>query len=71
MFDNVSEWTFTVFEPDKYMEELLNYPEAIDEEIVVVGSKNKSLPNAGKTILAGGNSYSWVGFRYVLTYKDN
>jgi formylglycine-generating enzyme required for sulfatase activity len=69
MFDNVSEWTYTAFEPDKYMKELLNYPETFDEEIIVVGNNYKNSLDTDKTILNGGDSYNYVGFRYVRTYK--
>jgi formylglycine-generating enzyme required for sulfatase activity len=68
MFSNVSEWTSTTFDPEKYMIVLQNLPVSDFNRIIVRGNNfKKSLIN-DKLILDGDDSYDYVGFRYVRTY---
>jgi formylglycine-generating enzyme required for sulfatase activity len=69
MFDNVSEWTNTSFEPLKYMTELNSNPNADDTKIIVVGNNYKNSLTSDKLIINGKESYDNVGFRYVRKYR--
>ena len=68
MFDNISEWTYTAFDPEKYMTELTNYPKNSNEKVIVLGNNYKNILDSGKIILNDRDSYEYVGFRYVRTY---
>ncbi|MFZ5942326.1 MAG: SUMF1/EgtB/PvdO family nonheme iron enzyme [Bacteroidota bacterium] len=68
MFSNVSEWTNTAFDPDKYLNELQNTPLDPAVNIVVRGENYKKELLNNKLILRGGDSFDYVGFRYVRTY---
>lgn len=68
MFDNVSEWTCTAFDPETYLSKLsVNSGTGIDK-IVVRGNNYKNSAADEKIILNGTNSYDYVGFRYVRSY---
>ncbi len=71
MFSNVSEWTNTAFEPEKYMNELQNTPLYPSQNIVVRGENYKQALVNDKLILKGDKSFAYVGFRYVRTYMGN
>lgn len=68
MYDNVSEWTCTYFDPEVYMNELQNYPTDKMDQIIVKGNNYKNSAKNGKLILNGNDSYDYVGFRYARTY---
>jgi len=68
MFSNVSEWTSTAFEPEKYMNEFQINPNANSNSIVVRGENYKKELDNDKLILNGNGSYDYVGFRYVRSY---
>jgi formylglycine-generating enzyme required for sulfatase activity len=68
MISNVSEWTYTLFDPGKYMTELQNSPDPLTDKIVVRGDNYKNSVLNDKVILNGSESFDYVGFRYVRTY---
>lgn len=68
MLGNVSEWTYTSFDPAKYMNTLQNAPISLDDKIVVRGNNYKNSVADEKIILNGTASYDYVGFRYVRSY---
>jgi formylglycine-generating enzyme required for sulfatase activity len=68
MFGNVSEWTYTLFDPDKYLLVLQNSPTTRVDQMIVRGNNYKNSLNSGKLILNGADSYDYVGFRYVRSY---
>jgi len=68
MYDNVSEWTWTYFDPVVYLNNLQNYPTEKMDQIVVKGNNYKDSAKSGKLILNGNKSYDYVGFRWVRTY---
>jgi beta-lactamase regulating signal transducer with metallopeptidase domain len=65
---NVSEWTYTSFDPAKYMISIMNPPDPDMSGIIVRGENYKEALLDDKLILDGSNSYDYVGFRYVRTY---
>jgi formylglycine-generating enzyme required for sulfatase activity len=68
MFDNVSEWTYTSFDPEKYLTDLQTNPLKSSTKIIVVGNNYKKSAAKDKLILNGADSYDYVGFRYVRSY---
>jgi hypothetical protein len=68
MTSNVSEWTYTSFDPAKYMMELQNSPGQIMDNVIVRGENYKGTLLNDKLVLNGSDSYDNVGFRYVRTY---
>jgi formylglycine-generating enzyme required for sulfatase activity len=68
MFDNVSEWTCTAFDPETYLSKLSNYSGTEIDKIVVRGNNYKNSVVDEKIILNGINSFDYVGFRYVRSY---
>jgi len=68
MFDNVSEWTYTCFDPETYMNQLQNYPGITLDNIIVIGNNFKNSMVKDKLILNGNDTYDYVGFRSVRTY---
>jgi|WetSurMetagenome_2_1015567.scaffolds.fasta_scaffold16891_4 formylglycine-generating enzyme required for sulfatase activity len=68
MSSNVSEWTYTSFDPIKYMVSVQNFPGSDLDKIIVRGDNYKESLNNDKLILNGTDSYDFVGFRYVRTY---
>ena len=68
MFDNVSEWTCTAFDPETYLSKLSNYSGTGIDKIVVRGNNYKNSVVDEKIILDGTNSFDYVGFRYVRSY---
>ncbi|MBN1182009.1 MAG: SUMF1/EgtB/PvdO family nonheme iron enzyme [Bacteroidales bacterium] len=68
MFSNVSEWTYTAFDNDKYLTDANNDPQSENDMIVVLGNNYKN-NNPKKLTLDGSKGYDYVGFRYVRTYK--
>jgi formylglycine-generating enzyme required for sulfatase activity len=68
MYDNVSEWTYTYFDPELYMSEIQNSPAERIDQIVVKGNNYKDSAKSGSLILDGNDSYDYVGFRWVRTY---
>jgi len=68
MFDNVSEWTFTSFDPETYMTQLQNDPGKTLENIIVKGNNYKNSMVKDKLILNGNDTFDYVGFRCIRTY---
>lgn len=68
MFDNVSEWTNSYFDSEKYMNELPNNPNNNYDQVIVKGNNYKYSATDEKQILNGADAYDYVGFRYVRTY---
>lgn len=68
IFDNVSEWTNSCFEQEKYLNEIQTYPKIPTDKIVVKGNNFKNSAINDKLILTGNDSYDFVGFRYVRSY---
>jgi hypothetical protein len=68
MSSNVSEWTYTSFDPGKYMTILQNSPGSDPDKVIVRGDNFKETLINDKLILNGTDSYDYVGFRYVRTY---
>jgi formylglycine-generating enzyme required for sulfatase activity len=68
MSSNVSEWTYTLFDPGKYMLVVQNSPVSDFEKIIVRGNNFKESLVNDKLILDGSDSYDYVGFRYVRSY---
>ena len=68
IFDNVSEWTSSSYESEKYLNEVQTYPKTSTDRIIVKGNNFKNTAINDKLILIGNNSYDFVGFRYVRSY---
>ncbi len=68
MSSNVSEWTYTSFDPAKYMMVLQNSPDSNADYIIARGGNYKNSLINDKLILDGSDSYDCVGFRYVRSY---
>jgi formylglycine-generating enzyme required for sulfatase activity len=68
MSSNVSEWTYTSFDPGKYMLLVQNPPASDFDKIIVRGYNFKESLVNDKLILNGSYSYDYVGFRYVRSY---
>jgi formylglycine-generating enzyme required for sulfatase activity len=68
MSSNVSEWTYTSFDPAKYMIVLQNSPDSNANNIIAKGENYKNSLINDKLILNGADSYDYVGFRYVRSY---
>jgi len=68
MSGNVSEWTNTSFDPEKYMMILQNPPTSQVDKIIARGNNYKNSAVNDKLILNGADSYDYVGFRYVRSY---
>jgi len=68
MSSNVSEWTYTSFDPVKYMTVLQNSPSSDLDKIIVRGNNFKDSLINDKLILNGADSYDYVGFRYIRSY---
>jgi formylglycine-generating enzyme required for sulfatase activity len=68
MSGNVSEWTNTSFDPEKYMAVLQSPPTSQVDKIIARGNNYKNSAVNDKLILNGADSYEYVGFRYVRTY---
>lgn len=68
MSSNVSEWTFTAFDPETYLIQLSDNSGSGTDRIVVRGNNYKNPVVDDKIILDGTNSYDYVGFRYVRSY---
>jgi formylglycine-generating enzyme required for sulfatase activity len=68
MFDNVSEWTCTAFDPGTYLSKLSNFYGNVTDKIVVRGNNYKNSVVEDKITLNGTNSYDYVGFRYIRSY---
>ena len=68
MNSNVSEWTYTSFDPEKYMIIIQNPPDQKMEHVIVRGINYLEALTNDKLILNGSDSYNYVGFRYVRTY---
>jgi hypothetical protein len=68
MISNVSEWTYTSFDPGKYMIELQNPPDPLTDKIAVRGNNYKNSVENDKVILNSAESFDYVGFRFVRTY---
>ena len=68
MSGNVSEWTNTSFDPEKYMTILQNPPNSQVDKIIARGNNYKNSAVNDKLILNGADSYDYVGFRYVRSY---
>lgn len=68
MSGNVSEWTNTSFDPEKYMAVLQNPPTSQVDKIIARGNNYRNSAVNGKLILNGADSYEYVGFRYVRSY---
>jgi formylglycine-generating enzyme required for sulfatase activity len=68
MSSNVSEWTYTSFDPVKYMMVLQNSPDSQYDNIIVRGNNYKDSLINDKLILISTDSYEFVGFRYVRSY---
>jgi formylglycine-generating enzyme required for sulfatase activity len=68
MSANVSEWTYTSFDPEKYMLILQNSPASTADKIIVRGNNYKVSLINDKLVLNGADSYDYVGFRYVRSY---
>lgn len=68
MFDNVSEWTNSYFDSEKYMNELPDNVNGNFDQIIVKGNNYKNTAIDEKMILKGDQAYDYVGFRYVRTY---
>jgi beta-lactamase regulating signal transducer with metallopeptidase domain len=68
MLNNVSEWTYTAFDPGKYLMILQNPPASPVDKIIVRGNNFKNSVINDKLILNGADSYDYVGFRYVRSY---
>jgi formylglycine-generating enzyme required for sulfatase activity len=68
MFSNVSEWTYTAYKPEEYLNNIQNYPDENTDNVVVRGDNYKKDLINDKLILSGNKSYEYVGFRYVRSY---
>jgi formylglycine-generating enzyme required for sulfatase activity len=68
MSGNVSEWTNTSFDPEKYMSVLQNPPTSQVDKIIARGNNYKNSAVNDRLILNAADSYDYVGFRYVRTY---
>lgn len=68
MSSNVSEWTYTSFDPEKYLMVLQNSPASHADNIIVRGNNYKNSLINDKLVLNGDDTYDYVGFRYVRSY---
>ena len=68
MNSNVSEWTYTSFDPGEYMIILQNPPDQNMGNVIVRGENYKKALINDKLVLDGSDSFEYVGFRYVRTY---
>lgn len=71
MLDNVSEWTSSSFDTEKYMTELPSHSGTNLDQVIVKGNNYKNSLPGDMLVLNGNQSYDFVGFRYVRTYMGD
>lgn len=69
MFNNVSEWTATFFDPHKYLVELNPENQTETGQVIVCGNNFKNTLNNEKAILDSNIGFDFVGFRYIRSYE--
>jgi formylglycine-generating enzyme required for sulfatase activity len=68
MNSNVSEWTNTSFDPEKYLIVLKNTSDPEPGDVIARGENYKVGLVNDKLILNSSSAFDYVGFRYVRTY---